>query len=178
MAQAIQYVDIRGEVMMEIRHLVPLKLPAAQIDLGAWLYTLTNYAYRRCCNRKLMKNLALGYYTEHGKRGMVNVEWLAVALAVHLFLEQTAAPHAIAMHSGHSRLYVLGCVPLSMSVTRELWIEPVASQEVMLYGRTHITYHNRILRWLANTWPGRVAAKMYFTEELNGFAHDILAKST
>jgi hypothetical protein len=164
--------------MMEIRHRVPLKLPAAQIDLGAWLYTLTNDAYRRCCNRRLMKNLALGYYTEHGKRGMVNVEWLAVALTVHFFLEQTAAPHAIAMHSGHSRLYVLGCIPLSLSVTRELWIEPVASQEVMLYGRTHITYHNRLLGLLAGTWPGRVAAKMYFAEELSGFARDILAKST
>ncbi len=163
---------------MEIIHRVPLKISAAHIDLGAWLYTLTNDAYRRCCNRGLMKNLALGYYTQHGKRGIVNVEWLVLAIAVHLFLEQTAAPHAVSMYSEHSRLYLLGCIPLSMSVTRELRIEPVAPHEAMLYGRTHITYHNRLLGFLANTWPGRITAKMYFDEELRGFGRDIQAKST
>ncbi len=65
-----------------------------------------------------------------------------------------------------------------MSVTRELWIEPVASEEALLYGRTRVIYHNRLLGVLANTWPGRAAAKMYFEEELSGFARDILARST
>lgn len=163
---------------MEITHHVPLKVPAAHIDLGAWMFTFTNDAYRRCVNRALMKNLALGHYTQQGKRGIVNVEWLAIAIAVHLFLEEMAAPHAISMHSKNSHLYVLGCIPLSMSVTRDLWIESITPQEALLYGRTRVTYHNRLLGFLANTWPGRVAAKTYFQEELNGFARDIHVRST
>ena len=161
---------------MDIAHHVALDLDAARIDLRSWLFTLTNEEYRRCCNLRVMKNLALGYYSENGRRGMINVEWLAAAVAVHFFLEQVSEPDRVVMHSGKSRLYLLGCIPVSMSVTRELRIEPVSPGKVILHGKTAIAYRGSLLALLARTPPGTLAAKLYFREELEGFARDILAK--
>lgn len=161
---------------MVIMDHVRLALPAARVDLGTWLYSLTNDDYRRCCDLGAMKNLALGYYTDRGRRGMINVELLGTAIAIHMFLEQETAQRTVAAHSAHSRLYLLGCIPVAMAVTRELRVVPVSAHVSMLCGKTSIVYRPALLALLADSWPGRLIARLYVRAELRGFARDIVAK--
>jgi hypothetical protein len=97
-----------------------IDLPVDQIDLPAWLATLSDRDYQACAKG----HVAAGAYREDRILGSINVENVGGHLLVQHYLAEDSSPHRITMRSRNTRAYVLHTLPATIEVVWWLEVEP------------------------------------------------------
>ena len=156
---------------MQFTHHVPLPLPATAIDLGEWVFNLTDTEYRACATA----HQAMGIIGGAKHLGLVNVEIIAGTLIIQHYQTRQEQRDKITFHSGASQGYMLRVVPFGMSVGWEMQVTGTPGDTSTL--RCTIGYEAplwvRFLGWFnrSNHFLHR-----HMVEETEAFAKDIAAK--
>src|SRR5262245_30397769 len=91
---------------------VPLDVPCGEIDLGGWLFALSDAGYQRCARG----HRGAGVFSDEQGRGMINVESIGGHLIVQHYRPVGAARSSIEMYSPASRVYLFHLVPVEAAV--------------------------------------------------------------
>ena len=156
---------------MQYTHHVPLPLPATAVDLGEWIFNLTDTEYRACATA----HQAMGVIGGAKHLGLVNVEIIAGTLIIQHYQTRRAQRDQIAFQSEASRGYILHVLPFGMSVSWEMQVSGTSEDTSSL--RCTIGYEAplwvRFLGWFnrSNHFLHR-----HMVEETEAFARDIAAK--
>src|SRR5919206_4875182 len=95
----------------------PITVPAASIDIAAWLFGLSDDDYRRTAKAHLGAGV---FRTVDGRRGFFDAEGFAGALIVNHHREEEARPDYVRVRSRDSRAFLLAFVPLRLEVCWEM----------------------------------------------------------
>lgn len=150
---------------------VTVNEPSDQIDLGAWIFGLSDEDYQACARG----HHGAGTYADEQGRGMVNVE----SVGGHLIVQHYRAVHAdrpsVELYSAASRVYLFHLVPVAAAVRWKLGVthkSPTTSDftctvevnlPAILQGVARLSFLGHFLRQHVN-------------EEATGFAVDITRK--
>ena len=97
-----------------------LDVPADQVDLENWIFTLSDAEYQACSRG----HRAAGAFVQDGVRGTVNVEAIGGHLIVQHYHEVSAKPSHVEMLSKNSRVYLFHVVPATIQVRWTMSVAP------------------------------------------------------
>lgn len=104
--------------------------PAADFDLPAWLFSLTDAEYRACSR----DHIACGStFAPDGRRMSINVERVSGNLMIQRYVEQRADPHHVVMRSLSDSFSEAGITKLD--ITWELTIRSLGERQCELGNR-------------------------------------------
>lgn len=157
-----------------IKHEATATLPvaASEVNLGQWLFTLTDEDYRATARG----HHAAGIHRHHdGRQGMVNVEAIGGSLIIQHYHAAQAGPAFVEMVSPESRGYLMHLMPVPLSVRWVMSVSPTAAGTSTLTCRVEVGFP--MLVQLAGAFIGTSRAiRKHVEEETAGFAADILRK--
>ena len=144
---------------------------AAEIDLDAWIFGLSDEDYRACAKGH---HGAGTFADEHG-RGMVNVESVGGHLIVQHYREVHSGPSAVEMYSAASRVYLFHVVPVAATVRWRLAVTAKSATTSDFACRVDVTLPP-VLQVVARlSLLGRFL-RQHVDEEAPNFAADISRK--
>src|SRR5262245_33531248 len=106
-----------------ISHTARVKLDAADVDLGAWLFGLSDSDYQACAKG----HRGAGVFTDEQGRGMVNVESIGGNLIVQHYRCVSADRSSVELYSPASRVYLFHLVPVAAAVRWTLDVTATAA---------------------------------------------------
>lgn len=101
-------------------HTSVIDVPAHRVDIGDWLFSLSEAEYRRCCPPDHITT-GIGA-TEDGRPLWIGVEMLGDALMIHHFVGEVTSPHHCRLVSRSEAVSAAGRT--TVGVTWELRAEP------------------------------------------------------
>ena len=155
---------------MKFSHQVAIRVPADQIDLPDWLFTLSEQDYAGCQHG----HRAIGVLGGEARTGMVNVESIGGSLLVQHYETQLAEKNHVTMISPASRAYLMHLLPVTCGVAWDMRVTPC--DEGALFRceiEVDLPIAVRILGFF-NATPFFV--RRHLVEETHGFARDIERK--
>lgn len=152
---------------MQFTHAVPVPVPLPAVDLGAWIFGLTDDEYRACA----AGHHAMGIVGGDRRLGVIDVEDVGGTRIVQHYTPRVVAPDRVAFVSEASEGYLLHVPPFRMRVT---WDMASGGTSVL-----RCTIGFDAPRWV--TTAGRLnranpRVHQHLIEETGGFARDIAAK--
>lgn len=158
-----------GERMIRVAAVSPLNVRAEEVDLGEWLFAMTDDDYRRVSPR----HWAMGTYRRpDGERGAVNVESVGGALLVQHYAEQEAR-RDYTRYASFTTALLGRFLPLPVWVTWEMSVGGQANQPDTLRCELTLEFSRPAVEVLARLiLVGRTLSR-HAREETRGFASDI-----
>src|SRR5262245_66257272 len=103
-----------------ISHTARVKLDAADVDLGAWLFGLSDADYQACARG----HRGAGVSRDEQGRGMINVESIGGNLIVQHYRCAWSGRSRCELYSPASRVYLFHLVPVAAGVRWVLEVTP------------------------------------------------------
>ena len=156
---------------MKFTHTVPLPVPTSAVDLGEWIFGMTDAEYRACAKG----HHAMGVIGGAKRLGLINVEEIAGTLIVQHYRTETALPDHIHFASDASEGFLVHLVPFTMHVWWDMTVAPAGDGASEL----HCSIGFDAPGWV--TAAGGMIGNNHFVrkhlvEETGNFAKDITAK--
>ncbi|MFE1802347.1 hypothetical protein ACFW9L_40140 [Streptomyces sp. NPDC059517] len=149
-----------------------LSAPSGQIDLGDWLFTLSDADYQATARG----HRAAGTFVQDGTRGMVNVEVMGGHLIIQHYREVSVTPSRVEMVSERSRVYLFHFVPATVQVRWTMSVTDRTTESSELQCTVELTL-TPLLRALGSLSALSAAIRAHTLEETQGFADDIMRKT-
>ena len=146
----------------------PVALPADEIDLEAWLFSLSDRGYADAARH----HLGAGIVCEDGRRGLFDAEGFPGVLIVNHHREEEARRDYVRIRSRDSRARLLGVVPVPLEVCLETALRPRGEASSELECRLHLGLP-RGLEPLARVLGVGALQRHHNAEQTAGFAADI-----
>lgn len=108
---------------MKYSYSQPLRVPAPEVDLESWIFTLSDEDYQAASP----DHRAGGATVVDGVRGTVNVENIGGTLMVQHYREASSSPSGFDLLSKYSRAYLLHLIPVKASCAGR-WMSPRPTQ--------------------------------------------------
>lgn len=156
---------------MKFTHTAAIPFAADKIDLGEWLFTMSNEDYKLASRQ----HRGLGTFVEKGARGIISVESIGGVLVVQQYREVEVRRGYVQLLSQRSTAYVMHVVPVAMSVRWTTWVMPETRDTSAFSCMIEAT----VPAWLrAMTWATGLPWFLWrhTVEETAGFAADITRK--
>jgi len=156
---------------MKFTHTATIPFAADKIDLGEWLFTMSNDEYKLASRQ----HRGLGTFVEKGARGMINVESIGGVLVVQHYREVEVRPGFVQLLSERSTAYVMHIVRIPMWVRWTTWVMPETRDTSTLWSMVETTMPAllQVMIW-ATGLPWFL--RRHNAEETAGFAADITRK--
>ena len=150
-----------------------LPVPARAIDIGEWLFSLSDAEYRATAK----PHVGSGHYeTPDGRRGIVDVEAFAAAFIVNHHVEEEARRDYVRVRSPESHAWFLRVIPLRLDVRWEMLVHPVGDDQCDVECRLSMGLPHRGLERAARMLGVPILQRRHLREQMTGFVLDILAK--
>jgi len=121
-----------------------IPLPAAELDLGRWVYAMGDREYQRCARG----HIAAGSSPlPGGARASINVEIVGGHLLVQHYEPELLTPQHIRMVSHASNMWIFRLVPARVKVIWEITLIPVADDRCTFRDHIRVEHGSRVL-WL------------------------------
>lgn len=150
---------------------VTLDEPSAEIDIEAWLFTLSDGDYQACARG----HRGAGLFSDEQGRGMINVESIGGNLIVQHYRDVLADRSSVEMYSPASRVYLFHVVPVAAAVrwTLDVTAKSATASDFACTVRVDLPGVLAVLARLSllGHFLGR-----HVDEEARGFAADIHRK--
>jgi hypothetical protein len=161
---------------MPISHTARVKLnePGAEMDVGAWLFSLSDGDYQACARG----HRGAGVFSDEHGRGMINVESIGGNLIVQHYRPVRSGHSSVEMYSPASRVYLFHIVPVVATVRWTLAVTPntaVAASDLECTVRVELPSVLGVLARLS--FLGHFLGR-HVDEEALGFAADIRRKQS
>ncbi|HEX2232286.1 MAG TPA: hypothetical protein VHG69_02860 [Thermoleophilaceae bacterium] len=164
---------ISGKATLSKRDARLLPLPAEAIDVAEWLFGLTDDEYRSFAKAHLGGGR---FQTSDDRRGFFDAEGFLFAFIVNHHREEEARSDYVRVRSSDSRAWLARWIPVPLEVVWEMEVRPRAEQECELECRLQIGLPARALKPLAVLLGVPIAQRRHMTEQMTGFAADVVAK--
>ena len=158
--------------MLSERASCRLPVPASAIAIDAWLFSLSDGAYRDAAKAHLGAGT---FRAPDGRRGFFDAEGFAGAFIVNHHLEEEARSDYVRVRSRDSRAWLLRLIPLQLEVCWEMAVRPAGSTACEVECRLGIALPYRALELLARALGVPALHRRHNQEQLHGFAASILA---
>ena len=107
---------------MKFSHTVGIDVPTAAIDLGDWIFGMSDEEYQQCAKG----HRAMGVLGDAARSGMINVESIGGSLLIQHYKTQFLHDDHVSFVSSKSRAYLMHLVPMRVWVGWEMQVSPVA----------------------------------------------------
>ena len=156
---------------MKFTHRATLPVPLRSIDLGEWIFNLTDEEYQACA----IGHHAMGLIGGAQRLGIINVEVMAGTLIVQHYQTRLAQPDHVTFVSPASEGFLLRLLPFKMSVTWDMQVTALTEETSSLRCTIEVEYP----LWVKVA--GFLNAATHFVhqhliEETVGFARELTAK--
>ena len=109
---------------MKFTHHAVLPVPLRSLDLGEWIFNLTDEEYRACA----AGHHAMGIVGGAKRLGIINVEAMANTLIVQHYETRLVQPDRVTFVSSASEGFLLRLLPFRMSVTWDMQATAVTKE--------------------------------------------------
>ena len=156
---------------MKFTHHARVPVPLRSLNLGEWVFNLTEEDYRACA----VGHHAIGVVGAGQRLGMVNVEAMAGTLLVQHYETRLVQPDHVTFVSPASEGFLLRLLPFKLAVTWDMQATAVSENTSSLRCTIEVSYPLWVrvagLFNASSYWVHR-----HLIEETEGFARDIIAK--
>jgi len=150
-----------------------LPVPAEAIDIGEWLFSLTDEEYRASARAHVGAGT---FEAGDGRRGFFDTEAFPWMFIVNHHLEEEARRDYVRVRSRDSRGWLLRVIPMRLEVCWEMAVRPRGSDESELECRLHVGLGSRPLERVARLIGVPVAQRRHMREQMTGFARSVVAR--
>jgi hypothetical protein len=150
---------------------VTLDEPSAEVDIEAWLFTLSDGDYQACARG----HRGAGVFSDEQGRGMLNIESIGGNLIVQHYREVRADRSSVEMYSPASRVYLFHVIPVAAAVrwTLDVTSKTATASDFACTVRVDLPHVLAVLARLSLL--GHFLGH-HVEEEAQGFADDIHRK--
>ncbi len=156
---------------MEATYDALVPVPANAIDLGDWIFQMTDEEYRACSRN----HYAMGIVGGAKRLGIINVEQVAGALIIQRYAPQLMQKSHVTMISKESQAFLARIIPFKMEVTWDMQIveENAASSRLRCSLVVVTPLWVKVAGWFI---ASNYLLKRHLIGETKGFARDLTSK--
>lgn len=107
---------------MKFSHSVEIDVPTAAIDLGQWIFGMSDAEYQQCAKG----HRAMGVFGDAERSGMINVESIGGSLLIQHYKTQFLREDHVSFVSSKSRAYLMHLVPIPVWVGWDMQVGEAA----------------------------------------------------
>jgi len=150
-----------------------LPIPAERIDIGEWLFGLSDDEYQTTAKAHLGAGTSR---RTDGRRGFFDVERFFAAFIVNHHREEAARRDYVRVTSPDSRAWLFWAVPIRLFVCWEMIVRPRGPDSCKLECRLRIDPPHNALEPVATMLGVPIVHRRHLREQMTGFVEDVLAK--
>jgi hypothetical protein len=154
--------------MMEFEQQTTIDMPADRLDVGTWLFNMTDTDYQGTAKG----HIALGTFVDNATRGMVNVESIGGHLLVQHYKEAAGSRSEVVMVSPKSRIYLGHVIPTTIGVRWTMSVKPLDTSASSFTCRVEL-FLPRWIRLLGPFLGVSHFVQAHVDEETLGYARDL-----
>lgn len=156
---------------MEATYDALVPAPSNTIDLGEWIFQMTDDEYRACSRN----HYAMGIVGGAKRLGIINVEQVAGALIIQRYAPHLVQKSHVTMVSKKSQAFLARVVPFKMEVTWDMQIAEETADSSRLRCSLSVTLPLwvKVAGWFI---ASNYLLKRHLIGETKGFARDLTSK--